>query len=244
MCTLTYLPKKTGFILTSSRDEKRARAKALAPAVFEKEGVEIMAPVDGAAKGTWIGINQLGRTACLLNGAFEAHISTGNYARSRGLITLEALTAPDLEFFLENTSLEGVEPFTLVIIDENDGLSELRWDGSLQFYRKLPSDTPHIWSSATLYNPDARAIRESWFQHWLQQRPLTDTKTVTEFQLNTGKEFPEIAFCMKRGEEYATVSLTSVEKYTDTVDMTYLDLLADSRHTAQLQLFATNSIAR
>ncbi|MBK6665833.1 MAG: NRDE family protein [Saprospiraceae bacterium] len=70
MCTVSYMPTKSGFILTSSRDESKVR-KALPPATYHLHGQDLVFPKDILAGGTWIAASERGQVACLLNGAFD-----------------------------------------------------------------------------------------------------------------------------------------------------------------------------
>lgn len=98
MCTVTYLPVSTGFVLTQNRDEAPTRS----PQIISKEkrfGTELLFPKDTKAGGTWIATARDGRTACLLNGAFEKHKHEPPYRLSRGLVLLDFLDGPSHSFF-------------------------------------------------------------------------------------------------------------------------------------------------
>src|SRR4051812_22764348 len=74
MCTVTYLPLKEGFIITSNRDERLVRKPADAPQIISGLNTRILFPRDGEAGGTWIATSENNRTVCLLNGAFVPHL--------------------------------------------------------------------------------------------------------------------------------------------------------------------------
>jgi len=73
MCTVTYLPLKKGFILTSNRDERLLRKPSTVPQIQLINKVAVLFPRDMEANGTWMATAQNGRSVCLLNGAFEPH---------------------------------------------------------------------------------------------------------------------------------------------------------------------------
>ena len=54
MCTVTFIPTSSGFVITSNRDESVARKRALAPIEYEINGCKITFPKDPQAGGTWI----------------------------------------------------------------------------------------------------------------------------------------------------------------------------------------------
>ena len=89
MCTVTYLPLAQGYFLTSNRDEKSIRKKALQPSKFETGSGILLFPKDADANGTWIAAHDRGESVVLLNGAFESHVSNPPYERSRGLVLLD-----------------------------------------------------------------------------------------------------------------------------------------------------------
>ena len=69
MCTVTYIPTKNGCIITSNRDEKIAREKAISPQEYEIEGEKIIFPKDPKAGGTWMA-NTNSKIIVLLNMLF------------------------------------------------------------------------------------------------------------------------------------------------------------------------------
>lgn len=50
-----------------NRDEQKSRALALAPAIYDRQGVSVMMPLDPQGQGSWISLNQFGLSLCLLN---------------------------------------------------------------------------------------------------------------------------------------------------------------------------------
>src|SRR6476620_3920231 len=117
MCTVTYIPSGEKKFLTSNRDEKTFRKKALPPQIYLREEVRLIYPKDGDAGGSWIALNENGNTAVLLNGGFEKHVSKHPYRKSRGLVFIDIIKhiSPS-EYFL-NDDLFGIEPFTIIILE-------------------------------------------------------------------------------------------------------------------------------
>jgi hypothetical protein len=188
-----------GFVLISSRDEKLGR-KTMRP-----ENVNgMLYPKDAVAGGTWISVDESGRVGCLLNGAFEKHTSQKNYTRSRGSLILEAFEYDNVEDFFKNVSLSGVEPFTLIFI-ENSLLWEFRWDAKVKFIQEFPVDHKKVWSSSTLYDSSAKAKRRSWFHSW-RGAPL-------DFHFANHCSNPGIDLKMKLDSGVETVSITQVTSF-------------------------------
>ena len=161
-------------------------------------------PKDAVAGGTWISVDESGRVGCLLNGAFEKHESQKNYTRSRGSLILEAFEFDNVEDFFKNVSLSGVEPFTLIVI-ENTLLWEFRWDAKVKFIQEFPVDHKKVWSSSTLYDSSAKAQRRSWFQSW-RGAPL-------DFHFANHCSNPGIDLKMKLDSGVETVSITQVTSF-------------------------------
>ena len=67
MCTLTWHTYEHGYRLLFTRDELRSRACAGPPSVRFAGGTAYVAPTDSDRGGTWIGVNELGITHCIVN---------------------------------------------------------------------------------------------------------------------------------------------------------------------------------
>ncbi|HEX9509487.1 MAG TPA: NRDE family protein [Puia sp.] len=132
MCTVTFIPAKDGYYITSNRDEKISRKPAIPPREYLIHGKTMIFPKDADGGGTWIALNCIGNAGVLLNGAFKKHIPALMYRRSRGLILLEIMASDDpIKQFLE-LNLMKIEPFTLITLNQG-GLFELLWDGGFGY---------------------------------------------------------------------------------------------------------------
>lgn len=226
MCTVTYLPTPTGFILTSNRDESPLRAALQLQKQSLTNGVELLFPQDTKAGGTWISVASNNKLLVLLNGAFEPHQRVLPYRRSRGLVVLDFFNYPTAAQFLQEYDFEQIEPFTMVIYSE-DTLTEFRWDAQQKHIRPLDVKGQYIWSSAPLYTSVYQGIREQLFQNWVAQYPDLgyQTKDVVQF-LHKGKTGSEADdFVMNRFNIVRTVSITCIEKTKQQFALQHHDLL-------------------
>jgi hypothetical protein len=239
MCTVTYLPHEEGYFLTSNRDEKSTRKKAIPPAIVDFPTGSLLYPKDADANGTWMALHERGEAIVLLNGAFEAHISEPPYAKSRGLVLLELFEYSSALYGFENYRLNNIEPFTLVICS-GQFLYEARWDGSKNHIQQLDENQPAIWSSSTLYNKSIRKKREVWFQEWLKQSPVLSFDSVVNFHQFAGNGDSANDLIMNRNNEHFTVSITSVCKREQRLNMIYKDLSCNE--TFENGLFIRTSI--
>ena len=224
MCTVTFLPlKNNNFILTSNRDEQKFR-ETLPPNLYIENGVKMIFPKDIEAGGTWIGTSSKHRLVCVLNGAFVKHKRKETYRKSRGVIAKEILQATTLEGYIENLNLEGIEPFTMVMLDWNNNqlnLFELTWDGIEKQLGKLKNE-PKIWSSSTLYDDEIKAIRGEWFHNWIEKNEFTSENIWSFHHSEIGDK--EQSVLMKRSY-VETVSITSVKKEIEAIEMLYEDVV-------------------
>ncbi len=229
MCTVTYLPLGNNeFILTSSRDVPYSRERAEQPMKYLENGVNLWYPKDGKAGGTWIGVSDQKRLICLLNGGFEYHTSLSHYKKSRGLIVKTLLSAPDIRAGLDGIDLDGVEQFTLSIVDWSDTLTllEFVWDGSVKHLKEL-AQQPIIWSSSTLYDSKIKELRRQWFRSW-QGKNNPTSEAILEFHHTAGIGDPRIDVLMDR-KLGGTVSITSISKSADQLHMYYEDVKINER---------------
>jgi Transport and Golgi organisation 2 len=223
MCTVTYLPTPSGFILTSNRDEALTRKYAEQPRTEIINGHEVLFPRDGEALGTWIASSDNHRTVCLLNGAFKRHHRNPPYRMSRGLVVLDFLKTGSVYEFHQNYNLKGIEPFTMIIV-ENKELYEIRWDGAEKFFKTLDRAVPHIRCSATLYTPEVIAMRERWFDAWLSGHSHYQVEDILSFHLFAGEGDAYTQVRMSIYGVVQTVSITSVRASDNQQVMYYSDL--------------------
>lgn len=224
MCTVSFVPVKDKFIITSNRDEKLTRKKAIIPVAHKEGGYYLIYPKDGDAGGTWIVMKENGDCAVLLNGAFLPHKANPPYRRSRGLILLDIISETRPSQFIVKINLEGIEPFTLVLLDRGS-LYEFRWDGNERYCKQLSMHRPHIWSSATLYDGLVIKKREQWFAAFLNSNPHPTQQDVLNFHRFSGEGDKANALLMSRENIYSTVSITSLFLTTERGSMKYLDVL-------------------
>ncbi len=235
MCTVTIFPKgDNGFVLTSNRDEAPNRV-ALPPDFYTLNKTEMLLPKDSLSGGSWIGASDRNRVLCLLNGGFIKHEREVKYRQSRGVVVIDLLEVEDMEASVKSYNLDGVEPFTLVMVDWNEGLQfyELVWDGLEKHFSKL-SLKPRIWSSSTLYSEDKKQTRWEWFNEFKSENELTK-ETVLEFHKTAGSGNKDFGVIMDRGF-VKTTSVTQVEKIDNRVTMRFENMNTSEIYTKTFNL--------
>jgi hypothetical protein len=227
MCVLTYIPTSDkGFILTSNRDEATARLAAIPPRKYEVNGHSVFYPKDPQGGGTWIGgCGQF--TLCLLNGGFEKHIPSPPYRQSRGKVILDFYNFLNVNQFFNEYQFEGIEPFTLIIIESNNSLiiNEIRWTGTEKQYAVYNNRKAHIWSSVTLYPHEIIQERETWFKDFMVQNDHNPSQeNVLRFHHFGGKGDERNDIKMNRDNALKTISITQFVINEEEFTIHYEDL--------------------
>lgn len=124
MCTLILLRRpgheRWPLLLAANRDELATRPTA-APARHWPDRPDVVAGLDRTAGGSWLGMNEFGLIAAVLN----RHGTLGPAAgkRSRGELVLEALDHADADeaaAALAHLDPDSYRPFNLLIADASD----------------------------------------------------------------------------------------------------------------------------
>ena len=234
MCTVTFIPVKDKFYITSNRDEKFSRAQALPPMLYEVNGTSLLFPKDANAGGSWVAMHENGNAAVLLNGSFIKHIPQPAYKKSRGIIFLEIITAAIPSRYFSTINLEGIEPFTLILLEKNN-LYECRWDAEKKHCRQLKNYRPHIWSSATLYEEAVIKKREQWFAAFLNKNPHPSQEDILHFHQFTGDGDSHNDLQMDRDGFMLTVSVTGMAIDQGECRMEYADLKDNKRYQQKIK---------
>ncbi len=233
MCTVSFVKRNGIAILTSNRDEKVLRGGALAPKVAIVNGKKIIFPRDAKAGGTWFAASEDGNVAVLLNGAFQDHLKKENYRKSRGLIMLDIIgaDAPHQEF--ETIDLENIEPFT-VILNADQKLFQLVWDGDKKNRTELDTNMDYIWSSVTLYSSEIIYQRQQWFKQFLLNNPIPNKNDLRNFHANTSNEDQENGLIINRANIYKTLSITQAEVLDTQTNIYHSDLMLNQFHVSSI----------
>lgn len=239
MCTVVFIPEKNKNIFASLRDENPARPAAVSPAFTRNNSITFLAPQDALGGGTWIGVNDSETVIILLNGGFSNHTRKDQYHKSRGLIVTDLLATAMPIIHWELFDLTDIEPFTLVVWSERM-LFHLVWDGQQKFRIKLNAAEAHIFSSATLYNNQAKENRQAAFQKWLSQHPDVTQASL----LNFFNSIPdcENGFMINRSEKIKTLSYSYLELSNHAVaDFYYTDFQHQMQIANTISIKSVNS---
>lgn len=199
MCTLAFEYQKEYLNIGFNRDEVTERNLAYSPQHIQKNNIKILAPIDPVGSGTWIGINELGRVACLMNHTHYKQQYNLNYLHSRGQLVLDILgLVHEQPFFYVQTHAAYFAPFHLFVFDTENAF-RVTWNGfELHFYSVFYGS--NSFSSATLYSQEVSLDRDS---RW---------KNTTKKEQQEYENFLHTCRIVKKinplGKEVATVSFT------------------------------------
>jgi hypothetical protein len=172
MCTVSWLHRPDGYDVLCNRDERTSRRRAWMPRVWKTRGVRYLAPVDPAGGGTWIGVNEHGLTACVLNAHPRRFVIPRHPPTSRGILVLDLLGRRSLfEAATDSVTrdLTRFAPFTLLLLQPDARAFVVAWDGRHSF--ALPdAETLCPLASSSL---DERAAVQHRKRVWRQQRRTT-----------------------------------------------------------------------
>ncbi len=231
MCTVTYLPISRGqFVLTHNRDVEPTRFAQQIVLRSERKP-QIIFPQDPWAGGTWIAASEHGRCFSIMNGAFKPHMRLQKYRMSRGQLSLKIFNYLQVEDFFEEVDLVEIEPFTMIVMDNNK-IFEFRWDGERRFLQSKNPDVPHIWAAAPLYDNYWQDRRRKWYEEWLARYPNPGPQEMMTFHKSAGDGDPAYDMVMQRPPYVATVSITQIGCSEDQISI-HLQSLASSIEVSQ-----------
>lgn len=138
MCTASWWYASDGsYEVFFNRDEQKSRIHALPPRSLRRDGVDFIAPLDGARGGSWFASNEYGVTVCLLNHypsddvpVFE-HTPTSSTS-TRGEIVLRCAAAKEVSHVLEMLEQQDLglfRPFHLLALGLDGDVKLMTWNG-------------------------------------------------------------------------------------------------------------------
>jgi len=219
VCTLALFwgtSENCPLLLAANRDEHYDRPSA-APQ-FLPGAPKILAGRDLRVGGTWLGVNQYGVVAGILNRRVNGDPLAPSRARSRGLLCLDLLTrksAGDGRALLIAEDNHIYNPFTVVMADRNAAF--IAYNNGRQIVTRSLERGLHAFSSAAevdVHSSKGRRAQEKFAHAW--DTAGTDGRAPTEWiaplqqvlsdhSLDNGADDVGDAICVHR-ESSGTVS--------------------------------------
>ena len=221
MCTLTWLAFGHGYELFFNRDEKRTRARALAPTLHSAGNSRWIAPTDPDGGGTWIGVNTRGVTVALLNG-YQSGDQLARDFESRGKLVvalLDAASVAEVRARIERTDLTRFRSFAIAAFQPAAAPLFAEWDGSRLQARAL-GDADRPICSSSLDPIGASESRRKLFANMFSKPGSLDAQALLRFHASHEPERGSLSPCMHR-DDAQTVSLTRVRVSSSRVELAY-----------------------
>jgi len=209
MCILSIVKTEEGIAVTSNRDEQRSRKHSQTPEIIDFKSRQTILARDTQALGTWLLTDNSGRTAILLNGAFEFHSPSPPYRESRGIILLNLFQEENFKSAFLFYNLENIEPFQVIYLD-TDQAFQCVWDGNQKHLFAIDLSTPQVFFSPTLYTKEQQEEKRNHFFKTLAEIDSIDSAQLLEIHSNQNISSLDLNFFMSR-EHQTTKSISQVE---------------------------------
>ncbi len=210
MCTVTFIPRKTGYLVGMNRDEKLTRVAGLPPLERKIDGRTVIYPTEPSG-GTWISLNDAGTTFALINWYSVSAKPKGNIV-SRGEIIPTICTALDPQAVsrqLAALRLPRFSPFRLIgIFSSSRQIKEWQWNCQ-RLVEHNHNWRARQWISSGFDEPTAQKIRSRRFQKFRSQTSCGTVNWLRRLHRSHSPTCGPFSTGMHR-DEAATVSYTEI----------------------------------
>ncbi len=232
-------PAIFAFRLACNRDELRSRPAARPPERRVCGTRMALMPIDPVSDGTWIGVNEAGLAATLLNVNPHTRVSPPGYEagftvtgasthgpatglQSRGLIVPVLLSCGDALSAVKlarDLTITDFPPFRVVLADDRH-VAELRSDGAALAISSEPQNRqPRFFTSSGLGDHVVEGPRRELFNSTLSR--AGDLLAAQQaLHRHSWSDRTHLSVCMRRPDA-RTVSYTTVDVAPDAVTLTY-----------------------
>jgi uncharacterized protein with NRDE domain len=233
VCTASVVPLEDGFRLAFNRDERRDRPTALAPAIQHLQHRVAVFPIDPLGGGTWIGVNDLGLAAALLNRTTTPRVPTDPLRPSRGQIIPALLDCQSLTEALDVCL--ALEPsrfnlFRLLLIQDAHGVVATSSDNGLSTDH-IELERPWMLTSSSLGDSVVEAPRRQLFEQVFADDGESWGHAQARFHSHRWLDRPEISVAMSRPDA-KTVSRAWVTVSSSTIQFRYRSFNGSSNRIA------------
>ena len=221
MCTVTLLPYDGGFRLACNRDERRDRPAALPPTNHVCGERLATFPVDPAGGGTWIGVNDAGLAATLLNRTRSTDAQR-IVARSRGLIVPLVMAAQcwgEAMLTADGIDPTSYRPFRLIIV-RGSLVGEIVSDGRRLSSTAAALTGPRLFTSSSLGDALVEEPRRRLFEQMIRDHRDGWPQGQWRFHRHCWPQQPELSVAMER-DDARTVSRTVIDVRAESINFSY-----------------------
>jgi hypothetical protein len=257
MCTVTVIPGATDadrasrspFIrLLCNRDEQRSRPPSCSPVRRRLGDHSAIMPVDPPSRGTWIGANDAGLVACLLNAnppGTAGITHKGPPRASRGRIVPALLAAATIEGALDLADAIDVTqfpPFRVLVLNAALFLIASSDGASLKCSQPAPLQSPILLTSSGLGDHLVEHPRRVLFDRMLSSTP-NPLVAQDRFHQHRWHDMPHLSVRMSRPDA-RTVCRCAVDLFPNSVALSHSNLndrLVAGSPTTRLELLLRRS---
>lgn len=212
--------------LVCNRDERRSRRLSTRPIITRAGARRVVMPIDPASGGTWLGVNDAGIVACLLN-INPAPCDPAHAAgrRSRGEIVPTVLAFDTVEAAVESLAAfdaRDYPPFRLIVLDAATA-GEVASDGEdLDMSPALALPPRWFATSSGLGDHLVERHRRELFDELLRSAP-DDLSAQRRLHDHRWPDHPALSVLMSRADA-RTVSRTSIDLTPHAALLTHVHL--------------------
>jgi hypothetical protein len=235
MCTVSIVTDNGRLTVMSNRDERRDRAVALLPRVETLGCRSAILPIDPVGGGSWIGVNDAGLVAAVLN-RHAAPAAQPRRSASRGLLVRQALRCDSIDGALRSVQaleVNSFRPFRLVLV-QGRRMALVAGDGGEFASAEAALEQPHMFTASSLGDAFVASPRRRLFD-CLMHHPRGWRHGQRLFHQHQWSDKRDISVVMERGDA-ATVSRTAVDVTDRSIALEYESLVpASPAHRLDLQ---------
>ncbi len=215
MCSVSWLQNNQYLSICFNRDEQKTRSCATTPKLFSQNSIQALSPIDPDGGGSWLSVNNMGITLCLLN-LYEATTPSTGKKISRGQIIKKlsfVCSIDELNHWLNRQNLSKFHPFRLLFISESDK-TEYQWTGIKLSHHKLGN----FATSSSFETERVTRHRMDVYHRKSIKNPQQQLKLHSDHQ----PEKSPYSICMHR-KDATTVSLSHLTITQQTIHFDYWD---------------------
>jgi uncharacterized protein with NRDE domain len=207
MCTVSIVPRGAGFRVICNRDERLGRPAAFGPRMRDIGRRRATFPLDPPSGGTWIGGNDRGLVAVLLNRTVPGRRPAGRRV-SRGVIVPSLLEHDSLAAAvgtLGRIDLCRFEAFRIVLAQGG----RVAMFSSARTFDERALTAPLMFTSSSLGDQVVERPRRLLFERLVSCR-VDALEGQVRFHDHQWAEHPDVSVRMRRADA-ATVSRTTLD---------------------------------
>ncbi|PYV71443.1 MAG: hypothetical protein DMG97_16185 [Acidobacteria bacterium] len=209
MCTVTFIPRREGYLLAMNRDERITRGQATPPTVLEIRSVQVLYPRD-VQGGTWIAASSRGIAFALLNWNDARVVQPKNYSRGCVIPALIGCSSVrNADATLNRFDFQGILPFKLIgFFPSEKQIAEWRWDQDSLIRESFAWDSRQ-WCSSSLSDAQATVRRGLAYTRAQDEDDVNSVVWLRRLHACHDQENPPFSTCVHRSD-VETVSYTEL----------------------------------